>query len=87
MRTTREEGCSGIENGDLLRRAAASLFQAFVTVDKHIERREQIPLALGVITIRVRSNRIQSLRPLVPNILEALGRLKPGGIHRGRGLR
>ena len=45
MRTTQEEGWSGIENGELLRRAAVGLFDAFVTVDKHIEHREQIPPA------------------------------------------
>lgn len=77
VRTTQEQGWSGVENGELLRLAAVS-FDAFLTVDKHIEQREQIPKALGVITIRARSNRIQSLRPLVPEILKALQDLKPG---------
>ena len=77
VRTTLEQGRSGVENGELLQRAAGS-FAAFLTIDKHIEQREQIPGALAVITIRARSNRIQSLRSLVPEILEALQDLKPG---------
>ena len=69
----------GLESktGSCFQRAAGS-FAAFLTIDKHIEQREPIPGALAVITIRARSNRIQSLRPLVPEILEALQDLKPG---------
>ena len=64
-------------NGELLRRAAGS-FAVFLTVGKHIEHREQIPVDLGVVTIRARSNRIQSLQQLVPENLTVLKDLKPG---------
>jgi len=77
VHTVQGQGWSGIKNGELLRRAAGN-FAAFLTADKGIEEREQIPGDLTVVTIRGRSNRIQSLQPLVPEILRVLKELKPG---------
>jgi len=77
VHTAQERGWSGLENGELLRRAAGS-YAAFLTADKNIQKREQIPPDLGLVTIRARSNRIQSLQPLVPEILKALEELEPG---------
>ncbi len=77
VRTVRQQAWSGLENGELLRRAAGN-FDAFLTVDRQIERTQQLAGNLGVVTIRARSNRIQSLRPLVPEILKALDELRPG---------
>jgi len=71
VRTVQEQGWSGVENGELLRRAAGS-FAAVLTVDKYIERTQKLPGTLAVVTIRARSNRIQSLRPLLPEILTVL---------------
>jgi hypothetical protein len=76
-RTVREEGWSGLENGELLMRAAGK-FEVFLTVDKQIERSQQRLAQLGVLTIRARSNRIQSLRPLIAEILKALEQVQPG---------
>ena len=66
VRTVQQQGWSGLENGELLSHAAGA-FNAFLTVDKRIER-----------TIRARSNRIQSLRPLVPEIRKVLEEIQPG---------
>jgi hypothetical protein len=77
IRTVQEQGWSGVENGELLRRATGS-FAAFLTVDKHIQRTQQLPENLAVVTVRARSNRIQSLRPLVPEILRVLETVQPG---------
>ena len=71
VHTVQEQGWSVVENGELLRRAAGS-FAAFLTVDKYIERTQKLPGTLAVVTIRARSNRIQSLRPLLPEILTVL---------------
>ena len=51
VRTVQEQGWSGVENGELLRRAAGS-FAAFLTVDKYIERTQKLPGNLAVVTIR-----------------------------------
>ena len=60
VRTVQQQGWSGLENGELLSHAAGA-FNVFLTVDKRIERTEQLPGNLAVVTIRDRSNRIQSL--------------------------
>ena len=81
VRAVQEQGWSGVENGELLRRAAGS-FAAFLTVDKHIQRTQKLPGDLAVVTIRARSNRIQSLRPLIPEILGVLETVQPGAFVR-----
>lgn len=77
VRTVQQEGWAGLENGELLQRAAAT-FAIFLTVDKRIHSTHLLPKTLAVITIRAKSNRIQTLRPLVPDILRALEGLRPG---------
>ena len=77
VRTVQQQGWSGTRNGELLRRAAGS-FAVFLTVDKRIGKSEQVPGDLTVVTIRAPSNRIQSLRPLVPQILASWKRSSLG---------
>ncbi len=77
VRTAQQEGWSSLDNGELLQRAAAR-FAVFITVDKHIQRTQKLPGTLSVITIRSRTNRIQSLRPLVPEILRLIDSIQPG---------
>ena len=77
VRTVQQEGWAGLENGELLQRAAAT-FAAFLTIDKRIQHTQQLPKTLAVLTIRAKANRIQTLRPLVPEILRAIEGLQPG---------
>jgi hypothetical protein len=77
VRTVQQVGWSSIDNGALLRRAA-SAFDIFITIDKHIERLHRVPATLAVITIRARANRIQVLRPLVPELLRVVAGIRPG---------
>lgn len=77
VRTVQQEGWAGLENGELLQRAAAT-FAVFLTIDKRIHSTQQFPKTLAVITIRAKANRIQTLRPLVPAVLRALEGLQPG---------
>ena len=77
VRTVQQQGWSGIENGELLNLAAGA-FNAFLTVDKRIEHTQQLPGNLALVTIRARSNRIQSLRPLVPEIRRVLEKIQLG---------
>ena len=74
VRTATQVGWSGVKNGELLRRAARQ-FDVFLTIDQRLESQQQVPLELAVITLQARSNRIQALRPLVSDILQALERL------------
>ncbi len=76
-----QEGWSSIENGALLSLASGQ-FSVFITVDKHIEREQQLPADLAVVTLRARTNRIESLRPLVPEVLSVLKNIRPGAFVR-----
>ena len=81
VRTAQQEGWSRLDNGELLRRAATR-FAVFITVDKHIQFTQKLPENLAVITLRARTNRIESLRPLVPQILKSIGSIQPGTFER-----
>ena len=53
-------------------------FDCFITVDKNLPAQNLVSaLSFGVIVLRTSSNRLQSLRPLVPDILAALGEIQP----------
>jgi len=80
VQTVREAGWPGLANGDLLKRAAGR-FDVLVTGDRNLEyqqNRETLPIPV-VILVAV-SNRIESLRPLVPELLQLLARIGPGQI-------
>jgi hypothetical protein len=70
-------GWSALENGDLLSQAASSGFDAMITKDQGIEH-EQNPasLPLSVVVLRAKTNKIDDIRPLVPELLSALDSLK-----------
>ena len=71
-----------MKNGELLRRAAGD-FDAFVTMDRNIEFQQHLTRQpYGVVLVRAPSNRMRHLRPLVPAILAALERVKPGELRR-----
>jgi hypothetical protein len=75
-------GWSGVQNGDLLRRAAGRI-DALVTMDRKLEREHDLTvLPFGVVILLARSNRVQHLLPLVSRLLETLQRIKPGEIVR-----
>ena len=75
-------GWAGIKNGELLQRATDKI-DAFLTMDRNIEHQQQIGvLSFGIVLIRAQSNRMQDLRPLVSDVLGALGQVKPGKIQR-----
>ena len=71
-------GWAGTKNGELLQRAGGKI-DAFLTMDRKIERQQKLEsLSFGVVVIRARSNRVDDLRPLMGDILEALKTVKPG---------
>ena len=73
-------GWAGVDNGELLRRAAER-FDAFITMDSHLEYQQPVSrLTLGVVVISASSNRMQNLTPLIPSVLAALEGLRPGEV-------
>jgi hypothetical protein len=77
---TYQKGWTGIENGELLKLAAAE-FDVFLTVDRNLAFRRSTPnLDIAVVVMRVPSNRISDLKPLVLKLLEVLRSVKPGEV-------
>jgi hypothetical protein len=74
---------SSKRNGELLRLMATEHFGAFLTVDQNLEFQQNIRASgIGVVVAVATTNRVKELRPLVPQILEALRQLKPGELIR-----
>lgn len=75
-------GWAGIQNGDLLRRIAGN-FDAFLTIDGNLAHQQNTGTFLfGVVVLGAPSNKIEDIRPLISEILQALQSLKPGQVIR-----
>lgn len=82
VQTVQEVGWAGVKNGALLRAADGS-FDALLTVDQGVQYQQNMTgLRIGVVIIVAPSNDIDDLRPLMPEVVEALGHLQPGQIKR-----
>lgn len=83
VRTVAQEGWAGAKNGELLRRAIGSGFEAFVTADQNLRYQQNLKgHALFVVILAVRSLALEELLPLVPRIVHALERARPGEVER-----
>jgi predicted nuclease of predicted toxin-antitoxin system len=81
--TVQELGWSGVQNGALLRLAAAEGFGVFLTVDKSIEFQQSVAdLGIAIIALRARSNDIVDLEPLIAEVLTVLPTIRPGTVIR-----
>ena len=75
--TVTDDGWSGLENGQLLRAAAGQL-DLFLTADQNIEYQQNLrDLPMAVVVLVAANNRLDTLRPLVPELLNRLDRLEP----------
>ena len=82
VRTVREAGWAGVKNGALLR-AADGPFDVLLTVDQGVQYQQNLSgFRIGVVIMVAPSNDIDDLRPLVPGVVEALGKIQPGQIIR-----
>ena len=72
-------GWGGVENGELLRRAAGAGFDALVTNDRGLEYQQNLDaLPVAVVVVLAPANTIEALRPALPSLLAALSDLRPG---------
>lgn len=77
VRTVTQMGWTSLSNGALLRQAAPT-FDALLTADQHIEFQQNVKtLPLAVVVLIAESNRLESLEPLLPDILQVLETLQP----------
>lgn len=71
-------GWDAIENGELLRLAAQHGFDAVITNDRGLEYEQNIgALPVAVVIVLAKTNTIECIRPLYPDLLAALRRLRP----------
>jgi predicted nuclease of predicted toxin-antitoxin system len=72
VRTVAAMGWTGKRNGEL-RQLAATDFDALLTADQNLEHQQNLnTLPVAVIVLVAPTNRIDSLRPLMPALLQAL---------------
>jgi hypothetical protein len=80
VKTVPQMGWAGIKNGDLLT-LAEQPFEVFVTVDRNLSFQQNLTnYNIAVIILRARTNRLQDLRPLVPELLTSLSSAKRGDV-------
>jgi len=79
-KTVLHAGWLGVKNGKLLRLAAESgRFDVFLTVDKSLPSQQLLEgLALAVVVLRVASNDIVDVRPVLPEFLRRIGEFQAG---------
>ena len=83
--TVTKSGWAGIKNGQLLA-LAATKFDVFITADRNIEYQQNLAaLPLAVLVLVVRSNRMEDVAPIVPDILQALSLLPPRTLRKAGG--
>ena len=71
-------GWGGVENGELLRRAASAGFDALLTKDATVEYEQNlVSLPLAVVILHAATNDIDDIRPLLPALATALAALPP----------
>ena len=83
VNTVQKEGWAGRKNGELLELAANAGYEVFVTADRNLEFQQNLSQArLGIILLAAPSNALEDLLPLVPDLLAAILKSRPGRILR-----
>lgn len=76
-------GWSGIENGELLQKAAQDGFDAMITKDSGVAYEQHLPtLPVAVLILKSKTNKLEDIRPLIPATMVVLANLRPKSIVR-----
>jgi hypothetical protein len=82
VKTVGYMGWLGGKNGQLLR-LASEQFDVFITLDQNLEYQQNLSeLPLAVIVVVANNTRIETLKPLVPDILSCLLDIAPKSLER-----
>ena len=82
VHTVYDRDWSGLKNGELLR-AAETDYDVFVTADQNLEYQRNLRgFAIGVVVLVARTNRVQDLLPLIPDLLRACSSVGHGEVVR-----
>ena len=75
--TVPKSGWAGMKNGKLLA-LAATKFDVFLTADRNVEFQQNLStLPIAILIVLAKSNRMEDVKPLVPEILKELNHLPP----------
>lgn len=78
--TVPEMGWAGIKNGALLRLVELS-FDVFVTIDGNLSYQQNLPtVQLAFVVLVAVNNKLDTLRPLMPDVLTALRSIHIGDV-------
>jgi hypothetical protein len=78
--TVPEMGWAGVKNGALLRLVEPD-FDIFVTIDGNMKYQQNLSaLDLAFVVLTAINNKLETLQPLMPQILDALMTIQPGQI-------
>ena len=81
--TVQQRGWAGLKNGELLRVAADAGVDVLVTADRNLQFQQNLSQSrLGIILLVAPSNALEDLRPLVPSLLAAIPKSRPGQLLR-----
>jgi hypothetical protein len=79
--TVQQRGWSKTKNGALLRLAESAGFDAFLTADQSLQFQQNLTNSkLRIVVFQALSNRIEHIRPLMPQAIAALREMAPGEI-------
>ncbi len=78
--TVQEMGWSGRKNGELMT-LARHQFDVFITADQNLQYQQNLAYAtIGVIVLVASSNRIEALKPLMPEVNHVLLTIQTGDV-------
>ena len=76
--TIEEAGFKGLKNGRLLQ-AASSQYDVLMTVDQNIQYQQNLrTFAIAIVLLKAKRSTYPMLKPLMPQVLETLGKIQPG---------
>jgi predicted nuclease of predicted toxin-antitoxin system len=76
-----EMGWAGIKNGALIRLIQAADFEVLVTIAGNIEYQQNLrAINFAIIVLGASDNTFDTLRPLMPQVIEALKKIKVGEV-------
>ena len=79
--TVPQQGWARTKNGALLRLAEAAGFDAFLTADQSLQYQQNLKASkLRIIVFAAPSNRLEHIRPLLPEAITALNAMSPGDL-------
>jgi predicted nuclease of predicted toxin-antitoxin system len=72
---------SSIENGELLKKAGEEGFDVMITKDSGVKYEQHLArLPVAVVILKAKTNRLDDIRPLLPELMNVLANLQPKAI-------